>query len=82
MCDKMRGEERITKRIEPAEAVELWEEMQGLEAAVERLEADNKRLRGWLIEVESYLEAYGPWDRELIEEIEEIRRHEKGVGGE
>ena len=38
-------DQKITKRIEPEEAVELWEEMQGLEAEIERLFEENERLR-------------------------------------
>ena len=57
--------EIITKRIEPAEAVELWDEMQGLEAEIERLQAENKRLQRVLGEVENISKLH--WTRDRID---------------
>ena len=41
-----------------------------LKAEIERLREENERLRKLLKECKPFIEAYDPWDCELIDEIE------------
>ena len=63
--------EKITKRIEPEEAVELWEEMQGLEAEIKRLQAKIERLgRDRAIRVRQWSEQ----QEEIVMQYVEVKR--------